>query len=39
VGLTIAKFSAQPNATAIPNTLGEAQTLLRGLVGDAFKHA
>jgi hypothetical protein len=28
-----------PNATRIPDRLGDAQTLLRSLVGDAFKHA
>ena len=39
VGLAIARFSPQPSATAIPATLGEAQTLLRSLVGDRFKHA
>ena len=39
VGLAIARFSPQPGATAIPATLGGAQTLLRTLVGDRFKHA
>ena len=39
VGLTIARFSPQPSATPMPETVGEAQTLLRTLVGDAFKHA
>ena len=39
VGLAIARFSPLPSATAMPNTLGGAQALLRGLVGDAFKHA
>lgn len=39
VGLAIARFSPQPAATAIPGTLGDAQTLLRSLVGEAFKHA
>ena len=39
VGLAIARFSQQPAATAIPQTVGEAQTLLRALVGDRFKHS
>ena len=39
VGLAIARFSPEPAATRIPDRLGEAQTLLRSLVGDAFKHA
>jgi len=39
VGLAIARFSPVPNATRIPDRLGDAQTLLRSLVGDAFKHA
>ena len=39
VGVAIAAFGAQPAATAIPARLGEAQTLLRSIVGDAFKHA
>ena len=39
VGLTIARFSPQPSATPMPETVGEAQTLLRTLVGDAFEHA
>ncbi len=38
VGLAIARFHPQPTATAIPATLGAAQDLLRGLVGDSFKH-
>jgi len=39
VGLAIAKFSPEPTATRIPENLGDAQALLRNLVGDAFKHA
>ncbi|MEP7060935.1 MAG: alkaline phosphatase family protein [Betaproteobacteria bacterium] len=39
VGLTIARFSPQPGATPMPQTVGEAQTLLRTLVGDTFRHA
>jgi len=38
VGLAIARFSPQPEATAIPSTLGGAQILLKSLVGDRFKH-
>lgn len=38
VGLAIARFGPLTSATAIPQTVGEAQTLLRTLVGDAFKH-
>jgi phospholipase C len=38
VGLAIARFSPQPSATAVPATLGGAQSLLRSLVGDRFKH-
>ena len=38
VGLAIARFGPMTSATAIPQTVGEAQTLLRTLVGDAFKH-
>ena len=39
VGLAIARFSPQPAQPPIPATLGDAQTLLRSLVGDRFKHA
>ncbi|HEY1325425.1 MAG TPA: alkaline phosphatase family protein [Casimicrobiaceae bacterium] len=39
VGLAIARFSEQPTATPMPQTVGEAQSLLRTLVGDRFKHA
>jgi len=38
VGLAIARFSPQPATTAIPTTLGDAQALLRSLVGDRFQH-
>ena len=38
VGLAIARFSPAPSATPLPGTLGDARTLLRTLVGDAFKH-
>ena len=38
VGLAIARFSPQPALTAMPATLGSAQSFLRNLVGDAFKH-
>jgi phospholipase C len=39
VGLTLARFGTPATANAKPQTVGEAQTLIRSVVGDAFKHA
>jgi len=39
VGLAMARFSPQPSALQMPRTVGEAQTILRTLVGDSFRHA